>query len=81
MKKIIIEQTISINKVNPLSYYVVVKTKDGTLLNYNSNRELINVVGGESYEAETFEELIGDGAEAYQFDSSYGAKNWIKENL
>lgn len=82
MKQIILEQkeTISIKDIDSLGYFIVVKTKEGTLLNYDNN-ELTEVVGGVVYEEFTLEELIEGGAEAYQIESIHEATQWIKNNL
>lgn len=82
MKQIVLnkKETISINDIESLTYYIIVKTKEGILLNYNNN-ELTEVVGGLLYEEHTLEELIEGGAEAYQIESSKEAKQWIKDNL
>lgn len=82
MKQIVLEQkeTISIKNIDSLEYFIVVKTKEGTLLNYDNNR-LTEVVGGVVYEDYTLEELIEGGAEAYQIFSCREAKDWIKNNL
>lgn len=82
MKQIVLnkKETISIKDIDSLAYFIVVKTKEGTLLNYDNN-ELTEVVGGVVYEWSTLEELIEGGAEAYQIESIGEAKQWIKDNL
>lgn len=82
MKQIVLnkEETISIKDIDSLGYFIVVKTKEGTLLNYDNN-ELTEVVGGVVYEEFTLAELIEGGAEAYQFDSFDRTKQWIKDKL
>lgn len=83
MKRIIIqdETTINISNINTVIYYILIKNDEGILLNYNSSKDLVRVVGGEIYEEITFEELIEGGAEAYQFYTEREAIDWIKENL
>ena len=65
MKQIVLnkKETISINDIEPLTYYIIVKTKEGILLNY-FNSELTEVVGGVMYEEYTLEELSEGGAAA-----------------
>lgn len=83
MKRIIIEQeaTISIDDIDMKSNFIVVKTKDGYILNYNIKSNLTHLLGGEPYTEHTFEELIEQGCEAYEIISEYNLKDWIKDNL
>lgn len=83
MKRIIIEQeqTIPIDDIDMKSNFIVVKTKDGYILNYNMKSNLTHLLGGEPYTALSFRELIERGCEAYEIISEYNLKNWIKDNL
>jgi hypothetical protein len=83
MKRIIIEQeeSVSINDIDRESNFIVVKTKDGDILNYTEQGDLTHLLGGEPYTKHLFIELIEQRCEAYEFTSEIKFKNWIKDNL